>query len=70
MNEYSIKIGQHLKELRQLKRMTLRDVENRSGLSHSAIYNYENGRPIDIDKLVQILKAMNYDLIDFLSEIK
>lgn len=70
-NEYSILVGKQLKALRIYKRMSLRDVEERCGLSFSAIGKYENGRSIDLDRLKLLCEdGLGISMIDFLTDVQ
>ena len=69
MNKYSVICGEQIKRLRDYKRMSLRDLSEKSGISYTAIRNYENGvRAMDIDQIVALCKAMNKDPREFLDE--
>lgn len=59
-------IGERLKLARQMRRMSLRDVGERAGMSHTAVKNYENGdRSLDSAMLIRLADAMDVS-IEFL----
>lgn len=69
MNKYSQVCGEQLKRLRNYKRMSLRDLSERTGISYTAIRNYENGeRSMDIDQIVVLCNAMKKNPLEFLDE--
>lgn len=69
MNKYSVICGEQIKRLRDYKRMSLRDLSEKSGISYTAIRNYENGvRAMDIDQIIALCKAMSKDPREFLDE--
>lgn len=69
MSSYSKVCGEQLKLLREYKRMSLRDLQRLSGISNSAICNYENGkRAMDIDQIHALCSAMGKDTKEFLDE--
>ena len=69
MNKYSQVCGEQLKRLRNYKRMSLRDLSERTGISYTAIRNYENGeRDMDIDQIVVLCSAMKKNPLEFLGE--
>jgi HTH-type transcriptional regulator, competence development regulator len=54
--------GTHIKKLRQSSNLSLKDVENRSGISQDYIQNLENGArrvpsDSDIGKLAEVFKV-------------
>ena len=69
MDSYSKICGEQIKKLREYKRMSLRDLERLSGISNSAISNYETGkRSMDIDQINALCLAMGKDTKEFLDE--
>lgn len=69
MNKYSVICGEQIRQLRDHKKMSLRNLSELSGISYTAIRNYENGlRTMDIDQIVALCKAMNKDPKEFLDE--
>lgn len=69
VNKYSQVCGEQLKRLRNYKRMSLRDLSERTGISYTAIRNYENGeRSMDIDQIVVLCNAMKKNPLEFLDE--
>ena len=58
---------QKLKELRRRRVLTLRELEDRSGVSYNTIWRIENGhreaRPSTIRKLAAALKVEPEDLV-------
>ena len=69
MNDYSKICGEQIKRLREYKRMSLRDLASASGLSHTAIRNYENGkRSMDIDQIHILCSVMGKNTKEFLDE--
>lgn len=71
MSKYKNKIGPEIKRIRENKGLSLREVASRSGLSHSGLSNYENGkRSLDIDQLDKLCSVLGVDMLEFLSEVK
>lgn len=75
-SEYTILIGEKLKNIRQEKQMTLRELSDKASayygkkISHTSLMYYENnGRSMDIDVLLSICKALDIDMGKFLDEI-
>lgn len=69
VNKYSQVCGEQLKRLRNYKRMSLRDLSERTGISYTAIRNYENGeRAMDVDQIVVLCNAMKKNPLEFLDE--
>ncbi|MFO7684210.1 MAG: helix-turn-helix transcriptional regulator [Chloroflexota bacterium] len=51
-------MAQNLWELRQTKRMTVKDLAGKSGVKANSIYAYENGEPIKMADLEKLAKAL------------
>ena len=69
MKKHSVICGEQIRQLRDHKKMSLRNLSELSGISYTAIRNYENGlRTMDIDQIVALCKAMNKDPKEFLDE--
>ena len=69
MNTYSKICGEQIKKLREYKRLSLRQLADKSGISYTAIRNYENGeRPMDLNQLCRLCDALGKDLKQFLDE--
>ena len=69
MNTYSKICGEQIKKLREYKRLSLRELADISGISHTAIRNYELGnRSIDLDQLNALCTALNKDTKEFLDD--
>ena len=69
MNTYSKICGEQIKKLREYKRLSLRELSDISGISYTAIRNYELGnRAMDIDQIDALCKALNKDTKEFLDE--
>jgi len=69
MNTYSKICGEQIKKLREYKRLSLRELADISGISHTAIRNYEMGnRSMDLDQIDILCKALNKDTKEFLDE--
>jgi len=69
MNTYSKICGEQIKKLREYKRLSLRQLAERTEIPHTAIRNYENGeRSMDVDQLCILCKALGKDPKEFLDE--
>ena len=69
MNTYSKICGEQLKKLREYKRLSLRQLADASGISFTAIRNYENGdRSMDVDQIVSLCNALGKNPKEFLDE--
>ena len=69
MNTYSKICGEQIKKLREYRRFSLRQLADISGISYTAIRNYELGeRAMDIDQLVKLCEALGKDPKEFLDE--
>ena len=69
MNTYSKICGEQIRKLREYKRLSLRELSDISGISHTAIRNYEMGnRAMDIDQIDILCKALNKDTKEFFDE--
>ena len=67
---YSKLIGEHLKEVRLQKRLSLRQMEERTGITFSGIAKYERGRPVDLNRLrILCEQGLKVNMIDFLTEV-
>lgn len=63
-------IGQQVKRLRSSKKMTLKELSDKVGLSTSFLSQFERGNcTIAIDSLVDIAHALDADLYDILSNV-
>ena len=69
MNTYSKICGEQIKKIREYKRLSLRELSDISGISYTAIRNYELGnRAMDIDQIDALCTALNKDTKEFLDE--
>lgn len=69
MNTYSKICGEQIKKLREYKRLSLRQLADKAGISYTAIRNYENGeRSMDVDQLCCLCEALGKDPKEFLDE--
>lgn len=69
MNTYSKICGEQIKKLREYKRLSLRELSDISGISYTAIRNYELGnRAMGIDQIDALCVALNKDTKEFLDE--
>ena len=69
MKKHSVICGEQIRQLRDHKKISLRNLSELSGISYTAIRNYENGlRTMDIDQIVALCRAMNKDPKEFLDE--
>lgn len=69
MKKHSVICGEQIRQLRDHKKISLRNLSELSGISYTAIRNYENGvRAMDIDQIVALCRAMNKDPKEFLDE--
>lgn len=65
------KIGIHLKELRTRRQLTVRELANRSGISHATISLIERDRTSpSIDTLTAMLDALGTTLVGFFGDIE
>lgn len=66
--------GRRLKELRENKNMSLRELAERTSkiygesISHSSIKRYEEGTACDVDILSAICNVLDYSMIELLQE--
>lgn len=66
--------GQRIKEMRENKKLSLRELaelvskELGAPLSHSAIRRYEEGSACDVDILKAICDVLGYDIIELMKE--
>jgi len=66
--------GKRLRELRESKDLSLRELTERVNtilsepISHSSIKRYEEGSACDIDVLIAICNVLDYDMITLLQE--
>ena len=66
--DYNKIIGSMIREIRTTRKMSLRDLEERTGISNSALSNYETGkRAVDVVQLDKICKALDADMIELLT---
>lgn len=57
-------VGDALRRIRKLKRLTQRDISGQVGLRQATISSVENGDPgIRLKTLTEILKALNLELV-------
>lgn len=65
-------LGYNIKRLRKEKNITLKDLEEKTGITNSYISAIENGRKINPsqEKLEMLANALNVNLIDFYFEKK
>ena len=69
MNTYSKICGEQIKKLREYKRLSLRQLADRTGISYTAIRNYERGeRSMDVDQLCTLCEALGKDPREFMDE--
>ena len=62
-------IGAKLKKLREQKRYSQQDIADMIGVSQRTYSNIESDKSdISIDKLAELSKILEFDLIDFLQE--
>jgi len=70
-DNYSKLIGEYLQECRLRKRLTLRQMEERTGITFSGIAKYEKGRPVDLNRLrILCENGLKMNMIDFLTEVQ
>ena len=60
--------GNYIKYLRKSKKMKLKDVSKRLGISLTLLSDIENGRrnPFSADRLIQFTKTMNLNRIEYI----
>lgn len=60
-------IGEKLKKIRKAKKITLKQLEEITGISNSYISDLENGRRVNpsVEKLEKLAKALGVNVVDF-----
>lgn len=60
-------IGEKLKKIRKAKKITLKQLEEITGISNSYISDLENGRRVNpsVEKLEKLAKALDVNVVDF-----
>lgn len=76
-SKHSEVIGELIKNERIIKKMTLRELADKASLyygkkiNHTSLMRYENeGRSMDIDVLIAILKALGIDFGEFMDNVQ
>lgn len=71
MEDIELKIGSRLKELREEKGLSLREVAERLGCSHASVYCWETGqRSLYAKTLYAYCKVLGISVTDFFDGIK
>ncbi|WP_120465412.1 helix-turn-helix domain-containing protein [Paenibacillus aceti] len=66
--DINIMIGENVRRLRQLNKMTLRDLEKETGVSQPTLYGIENGRGAKVATLVRICRFFKVSLDQIVPE--
>lgn len=76
-SKYSEVIGELIKNERLTKKMTLRELADKASfyygkkINHTSLMRYENeGRSMDIDVLIAILKALGIEFGEFMDNVQ
>lgn len=63
-------LRKHLKDIRIANKLTQVELSKKLGKPQSFVSKYENGdRNLDVIELIQICRAMNVDVINFLTTL-
>lgn len=56
-------LGTHVREWRQLQRVTAQQVAERAGITRKTLYRLENGEPVRTDVLLAVCRALGIDKV-------
>lgn len=61
-NETKIALGQKIKQLREERKLTLKELGEMIGISEGSMSKIENGHWINLNRIVDLSKILNFEI--------